>query len=123
MKTEHNVWTEQIMRCSALQKFPLFPEGVKELRDTLQRVAQTPALARKIMDLILDEREYCPTPKEIKEMAEDVKRKEEATPTGCDCCRGNPWVISAAGDSMRRCECPKGQWFRSKDAERRATAK
>ncbi len=134
MSTEKNVWNEQIMRCSALQKFPLYPEGIRELRDTLKKAAQSPSRAERVMDRVLNEREYCPTPKELQQIAADILREEDETPAGCQDCGGTPWVTTQitvidyytrepmVREGARRCFCSRGNWFRSKDAERKAAS-
>lgn len=129
---QKNPYTEQIMRCSSLQKFPLYPQGVKELKETLRSSAQTPSRAERVIDKVMAERDTCPTPKELRQLAGEVLRAEDAAPTGCEICNGEPWVTvskqirdAITGEletrlGSKRCHCAKGQWFRMKDAENKA---
>lgn len=129
MPTPSNPYEEQIMRCSALNKFPLHPQGIKELRDTLRGIAGTTERARKIIDRVMQSNDACPTPHELKAVAAEVRRQEDLAPTGCPICNGEPWVtverevIDALSKlpmkrlGSARCTCSKGQWFRMKDRE------
>ncbi len=86
MKTdEKNPYGEQVMRCSSLQKFPLYPQGIKELRDTLQVVARTPAEAAQVIDRAM-ERDTCPTPREIRAIANKLFIPESRPPANCSTC-------------------------------------
>ncbi len=116
MNTKANPFTEQIMRLSSLQRFPMYPQGITELRDTLKKSARTPERAKKTVDLLIYDREVCPTPREISDMAYSIAQKEECAPGGCEECRGLPWVQSDRG--ALRCSCPKGRWLLAKDRER-----
>ena len=138
MSTKENPFTEQIMRCSSLQKFPLYPQGVKELRDTLRKHSQTLDRAVRVIDLVMAERDTCPTPKELAAIANEMNRQAESVPGGCEICEGQPWVtveklvwefpkgkegnrgIQYMAAGSERCHCTKGQWFRAKDKENAA---
>lgn len=134
--TEHkNPYNEQIMRFSSLPKFPMHPQGVKELRETLRRHTSTLDRATSVVDKLLDDLDRCPTPKELVAASAEVARQVEAVPHGCEICEGQPWVTvqklvweypQAQGerrgkqymaDGSERCHCSKGQWFREKDRE------
>ncbi len=114
-KTE-DPYIEQIMRFSGLQYFPAYPQGVKELRDTLKAVAGSAARAARIVARVLDDRETCPTPKDLKAVAAVIVEAEDSAPGSCSDCKGQPWVMKETG--MGRCSCPKGRWLAEKDRER-----
>ncbi len=134
-ETTKNPYTEQVMRCSSLPKFPLYPQGVKELRETLRKHTATLDRAVRVMDRVIDKYDRCPTPKELTEVAREVAQEVEAVPQGCELCGGRPWISveklvwefpNAEGDrrgkqymgsGAERCQCAKGQWFRQKDRE------
>ncbi len=139
MSTEtKNPYTEQVMRCSSLPKFPLYPQGVKELRETLRKHTSTLDRAVSVMDRVIDKYDRCPTPKELTEVAREVAQEVEAVPQGCELCGGRPWVSVEkmqfefpnahgvvcgkvyAASGAERCMCSKGQWFRQKDRENEA---
>lgn len=46
-----------------------------------------------------------------------MSRKKEVPPKppGCKACKGDPWLVSDAG--VRRCDCPRGVWFRQRERE------
>ncbi len=92
MNTEKNPFNEQIMRCSSLKKFPLYPQGVRELRDTLRKHTRTLDQAVQVIDLVMSEHDTCPSPRELIGLAVDIARQAEAVPTGCELCEGQPWI-------------------------------
>ncbi len=129
MEIAKNPFQEQIMRCSALQRFPLYPEGIKELREALKHSAgNSMERARKVIDALMADRDTCPSPHEIRAAGEMVRQQEDRAPDGCEICRGQAWVsiqvtrpdingIMMTFDGAKRCDCTKGQWFRQKDRE------
>lgn len=44
-----------------------------------------------------------------------MARKKEVPPkpAGCRLCSGQPWVEAPGG--MKRCDCPRGVWFRQRE--------
>ncbi len=128
MSTKQNPYNDQIMRLSSLQKFPMYPQGITELREALRRGVGTMDRAERVIDRVVGERETCPTPRELTVICEEVIRASEAAPSGCEICNGHPWVsvsrrvigpdrVPYMADGAKRCDCSKGQWFQSKDRE------
>ncbi len=134
LKIAKNPYNEQIMRLSALQKFPLYPQGVTELREALKKHSGTLDRATQVIDKIMGERETCPSPKELVFICGEVIRAAEAVPGGCEICGGGLWItiqrrvkdpsgVEYMADGAARCECSKGQWLRQKDQENAAKRK
>lgn len=137
MTERENPYKAQAMRASGLRNFPLYPEGIKELRDIL-RGAGTTERATRIMDRVLATLDFCPTPKELRVLSEQIQREEQQAPTGCMMCGGEQWVMVAKlvwewpknppgrqgkqyqAEGSERCTCAKGQWLRDKDRENAA---
>ncbi len=129
-----NPFTEQIMRCSALQYFPVHPEGVKELRDCLRGVAGSEQIAKRIVDAAIAEGPSCPKPSDLMRIARAIKGADEqlTIPAGCKGCSGTGWKIVSRRrfdrianleiecEGSERCDCAKGRYLATKDAERAA---
>ncbi len=114
-----------------------------EFGRTLERYCSSDEEAYRVTDWLIfqrpeDQRIFRPAPGEIPDAVREVRQaaeREQDTPEGCPECEGHPWVTvqktvidSYTGQPMlregsRRCYCSRGQWFRSKDAERRNVAK
>ena len=131
LKVAKNPYNEQIMRCSSLKKFPLYPQGVKELREVLHKRTSNLEQAAQVIDRVMAEMDTCPSPRELTELAAEIVRSAEAAPIGCDICAGQPWIsvekvvtdpagIRYVTAGSKRCNCAKGQWFQMKDRENKA---
>lgn len=135
MSTERkNPYNEQVMRLSSLGKFPLYPQGVTELREALRRNTATLDRATQVIDKVLNERETCPSPKELVFLAGELMRQVESAPEGCEMCGGHPWItiqkrvkdpsgVEYIAEGSKRCDCSKGHWFQQKDRENAAKRK
>jgi hypothetical protein len=79
--------------------WPKLAQGVQELIDTLDQHSHTEDHARRIMDRLLLECQFCPTPAQIQATA-TMEPAFTKAPKGCSQCNGSGWL---SVKKMRRC--------------------
>lgn len=102
----------QIRRLARLRRYPYTdPTGELELAEVLRRYSQSPEHAREVIDELLVDTSFCPTPHEIVQVAR-ATAPERARPH-CEQCGGTGWqYIERTGlTGVGRCACqnPKKQ--------------
>ena len=88
--------------------YPMTREGLARLIDTFQKVAESEAHARQIVEDLQADSIYCPRPAEIRRLAIAIQSPADTKIKGCWKCdhTGFREALPVNGYAMvRRCEC------------------
>ena len=104
---EESFAKQQLARMTGLHFFPKEGAAARELKLAIM-VAETPTIAERVVDDIVATMHDAPTPKLIREMANDANEKAELKrKMGCVKCDWTGWrhVIRGGYSGVERCGC------------------
>lgn len=92
MPVSKSVISRQILRLSALANPPQMDEGWRELEETLKREAISDEHAIRVVSQWIEQNRWCPSPKDLREMAEAAPARDFSKPDrDCNACGGTGW--------------------------------
>lgn len=124
--TKHEFCKKQIGRLQVFEStFPKTSAGIQELIETLERSSRNDDHAKRTVDRMLKDAQFCPTPAQIITAASsEPAATVPEIPPGCARCYGSGWmqitrrINGLVYDGVKFCECGRGQWLKQHQAAR-----
>ncbi len=101
------------------------PQVIRDdLGAILERLAKSDEHATAIVDRLLVNAKFRPTPADVTEAWRGMEQSREVLPSGCAECVGADYVIVEVkgGTAAKRCSCARGRRLSEIDAARRENA-